>query len=70
MNLFITDWKKWAMATKDILDIWDAIRSIRDDIAKIKDQNMPGSIDFLNRSYSSIIERLEAMQKDFDSLKK
>jgi hypothetical protein len=69
VNLFSTDWKKWGMATKDILDIWDAIRSIREDIEKLKKADQEINPDFLMRSYNSIVERLDAMQKDVDTFK-
>lgn len=65
-----TNWEKWRMATKDIMDIWDAIRSIREDIEKLKKADTEINSDFLNRSYQSVAERLDIMQKDIDTLKK
>jgi len=69
VNLFSTNWKKWGMTTKDILDLWDAIRSIREDIEKLKKADQEINPDFLMRSYNSIVERLDAMQKDVDTFK-
>lgn len=51
-------------------DIWEAIRSIRVDIAKLKKADEDINAEFLIRSYNSIIEKLELMQKDIDSIKK
>ena len=55
---------------KDISDIWDVIRSIRTDIDKLKKTDEAANIDFLQRSYTSIIERLDMMEQDIDALKK
>lgn len=55
---------------KDISDIWDAIRSIRTDIELLKKTDEAANIDFLQRSYTSIVERLDMMQQDIDALKK
>lgn len=51
-------------------DIWEAIRSIRVEIANLKKADEAINADYLLRSYNSIIERLELMQKDIDSVKK
>lgn len=69
MNVFIVDWEKWGMVTKDILDLWDAIRMIRDDIESLKQKDIEINADFLHRSYQSIIEKLDVIQKDVDTLK-
>ncbi len=69
MNLFTTDWKEWRMTTKDILDLWDAVRSIREDIEKLKKADQEINAEFLMRSYNSIVERLDVMQKDVDTVK-
>ena len=55
---------------KDISDVWDAIRSIRTDIELLKKTDEAANIDFLQRSYTSIVERLDMMQQDIDALKK
>lgn len=55
---------------KDIADLWDVIRSIRTDIDKLKKVDESANIDFLLRSYNSITEKLEVMQKDLDTLKR
>ena len=57
------------MATKDILDIWDAIRQIREDLKKLQDADRNINIEFLSRSYDSVVEKLELIQKDVDTLK-
>jgi uncharacterized protein YlzI (FlbEa/FlbD family) len=54
---------------KDLNDIWDAIRSIRKDIDLLQKADQAINADFLKRSYDSIIERLEEMQKDIDTFK-
>lgn len=58
------------MTEKDIADIWDAIRSIRLDIDKLRKANETVNADFLARSYTSIVEKLEVVQKDIDTLKR
>lgn len=55
---------------KDLQDIWDSIRSIRTDIEKLKKIDEAVNVEFLLRSYQSITERLDVMQKDLDTLKK
>lgn len=57
------------MATKDILDIWEAIRQMRADIKALQDASRDMNTEFLNRSYASIVERLDEMQKDVDTIK-
>jgi|GEM_PF-4964352 len=69
MNVFIVDWLKWSMVTKDILDLWDAVRMIREDIETLKQKDIEINADFLHRSYQSISERLDIIQKDIDTLK-
>lgn len=61
---------KSMVTDKDISDIWDAIRSIRTDIELLKKTDEAANIDFLQRSYTSIVERLDMMQQDIDALKK
>ena len=61
---------KSMVTDKDISDIWDAIRSIRTDIELLKKTDEGANIDFLQRSYTSIIERLDMMEQDIDALKK
>lgn len=55
---------------KDLQDIWDSIRSIRTDIEKLKKIDEAVNVEFLLRSYQSITERLDVMQKDLDTLKR
>lgn len=55
---------------KDIADIWDSIRSIRADIDKLKKADEAVNADFLARSYTSIVEKLEVMQKDLDTIRR
>lgn len=61
---------KSMVTDKDLSDVWDAIRSIRTDIELLKKTDEAANIDFLQRSYTSIVERLDMMQQDIDALKK
>ena len=53
---------KSMVTDKDLSDVWDAIRSIRTDIEKLKKTDEAANIDFLQRSYTSIVERLDVMR--------
>lgn len=54
---------------KDMTDVWDAIRTIRKDIADLKQKDIEMNAEYLHRSYQSIVEKLEILQKDVDTLK-
>lgn len=54
---------------KDMSDIWDAIRTMRKDISDLKQKDIEMNADYLHRSYQSIVEKLEVIQKDVDTLK-
>lgn len=54
---------------KDISDIWDAIRAMRKDIADLKQKDIEINADYLYRSYESLTEKLEIIQKDVDTFK-
>ncbi len=54
---------------KDLMDIWDAIRSIRTDVDRLRKADQAINAEFLIRSYNSVVERLDAMQKDLDTIK-
>jgi hypothetical protein len=54
---------------KDITDLWDVVRSLREDIRKLQEADTAMNADFLRRSYESVVERLDTMQKDLDTLK-
>lgn len=56
-------------ADKDLDDLWDAIRSIRKDIDALQKADQAINADFLQRSYNSVIEKLELIQKDVDDVK-
>lgn len=57
------------MATKDIMDLWDVVRSLREDVKKLQQADTAMNADFLRRSYESVIEKLEMMQKEIDTIK-
>lgn len=58
-----------SMVTKDISDLWDAVKTMREDIKSLKKADETINADFLMRSYNSIVERLDVIQKDLDNLK-
>lgn len=57
------------MVNKEMLDVWEAIRAIRNDVKQLQDTDKAMNLSFLNRSYDSIVERLDVLQREIEALK-